>query len=226
MLLVGLRRKTISFCEATGALLINKFYLYLLLIGMSLTGVAHAQDNSDDWYDIEVIVFERTNPQDYAPEKWPQDPGFPELNGASEITSSETSAHRLLPRERYRLNNEYDKIAKTRNIRPLVHIAWRQLVPNRERGDRVHLHSFSGSGKTSTNRQATPLDGVISIGKGRFLHIDSDLVLHKNNAGTDIPEFIRMKGDLRMRSNELHYLDHPMGGVLIQITPVKVKAGT
>ncbi|MBI3773879.1 MAG: peptidoglycan binding protein CsiV [Gammaproteobacteria bacterium] len=205
----------------------NIIRLFVLLFGISLIGAAHAQDNSDDWYDVEVIVFERLNPQDYAPEKWPQGPGFPDLNGADEITAAETSPHRLLPRERYRLNNEYDKIAKSKNIRPLIHIAWRQLVPNRERGDRVHLHSFSGSGKTTSNRQATPLDGVISIGKGRYLHIDSDLVLHRNNSGsTGTPEFIRMKGDLRMRSNELHYLDHPMGGMLIQFTPVKAKAGT
>lgn len=199
--------------------MINSVRLFaLLLFTFNLIGPAYAQDKSDDWYDVEVIVFERLNPQDYAPEKSPQDPGFPDLTGSSEITPGDTSSHRLLPREQYRLNNEYDKIAKSKNLRPLIHIAWRQPVPERERGDRVHLHSFSGSGKTAARGMA-PLDGVLSISKGRYLHVEADLVLRKADVGSGSPQFYRMTGDLRMRSKELHYLDNPMGGMLIQFIP-------
>jgi hypothetical protein len=34
-----------------------------------------------------------------------------------------------------------------------------------------------------------------------------------------------MQASRRMRSGELHYIDHPLMGVLIKVTPVKLTAG-
>lgn len=98
------------------------------------------------------------------------------------------------------------------------------------------------------------LSGVISIGVGRYLHVDADLLLHKpqpDKPGEDgvtpadkrmdldtpppfadelmpvtametkqpTPEFFRIQGNLRMRSGEVHYLDHPLVGMLVLFTP-------
>jgi len=36
------------------------------------------------------------------------------------------------------------------------------------------------------------------------------------------PEYFRITGTLRMRSKEIHYLDHPMVGMLILFTPIEI----
>ena len=77
------------------------------------------------------------------------------------------------------------------------------------------------------------LDGTVRVELGRFLHVYTDLLLRKpvvleqvdpetqqtvqTPALLDIP----MREHRRMRSRELHYIDHPLLGVLVQITPVE-----
>lgn len=86
-----------------------------------------------------------------------------------------------------------------------------------------------------------PLDGTVTIRLARYLHIDADLIWHRMEQaredaqpgppieitmdGSPITPEVRMRGyrlneSRRMRSKELHYLDHPVYGVLALITPV------
>lgn len=91
------------------------------------------------------------------------------------------------------------------------------------------------------------LEGIIRIHLSRFLHIRSDLWFTQyaqNDAGqckmNDAPDVFgginqalppnlsytpllnfRLNQNRRLRSHELHYLDHPRFGLLIKFTPVK-----
>lgn len=62
------------------------------------------------------------------------------------------------------------------------------------------------------------LNGLIRVRRGRYLHVDVDLLLR--NATSSDP--IRAKLYRRMASGELHYLDHPKLGILIRA--VKLRA--
>ncbi|MCC5958914.1 MAG: peptidoglycan binding protein CsiV [Ectothiorhodospiraceae bacterium] len=73
------------------------------------------------------------------------------------------------------------------------------------------------------------LSGQIRIARERFLHADIDLRYVETRNGGDsrraaLPQFddldpiILMQERRRMRSDQLHYLDHPVLGVLIRIT--------
>ena len=100
---------------------------------------------------------------------------------------------------------------------------------------------------------AHTLSGVLSVGLGRYLHVEADLLLYKPELAStveeeftlpplvdefqlpeqfsdqnvmepvaeeiQIPEFFRIQGNMRMRSTEVHYLDHPLVGMLILFTP-------
>lgn len=66
---------------------------------------------------------------------------------------------------------------------------------------------------------APVLDGVFRLYLSRYLHAGVDLVYHRE--GVEIP--FRLKTSRRMRSNELHYLDHPVFGVLVKVTPYEVE---
>lgn len=76
------------------------------------------------------------------------------------------------------------------------------------------------------------LDGTVKLALGQYLHLYTDLVLRKPVATQTIsvgPEARRdnalyqfpVAEHRRMRSHELHYLDHPLLGILVQITPVE-----
>lgn len=76
------------------------------------------------------------------------------------------------------------------------------------------------------------LDGTVSVVLGRFLHINTDLIFrhpvadptpHQGEQVPSAPHLVdfRIRLHRRMRSGELHYLDHPLLGILVEITPVQ-----
>jgi hypothetical protein len=217
----------------------------------------------------------------------------------------------ILPPEQYRLNEAYQKLVDSEDYLPLLHVAWRQIIPPREKPDHIFIDDQLDDplpNETVTPEEVPPLDqalpadggtpevippvdeapplagvdlqpgsdttgedsfleqplevtppihtlsGIISIGVGRYLHVGVDLLLYKPqlqnmdmetggemppaaDLGTPLPplaaetpsegedeavpppEFFRIQGNLRMRSGEVHYLDHPLVGMLILFTP-------
>lgn len=89
---------------------------------------------------------------------------------------------------------------------------------------------------TSQSPPAEPphiLDGTFTLRRGRFLHVDVDLGYTKTvsveqpAATPDTPPvppqttryYVRMTDSRRVRDDSLHYLDHPLFGVLFMVTP-------
>ena len=84
--------------------------------------------------------------------------------------------------------------------------------------------------------QAGELEGMIKVILSRYLHVDSDIVFRPHVAeepqsffamevmeNTVQPVVYRMhQTRRRMRSRELHYLDNPVLGMLVLITPYEV----
>jgi hypothetical protein len=61
------------------------------------------------------------------------------------------------------------------------------------------------------------------VSRARYLHLWADLTYTTRIATADNPtptlQRFRMKQHRRMRSGEIHYLDHPMFGVVVLATP-------
>jgi hypothetical protein len=84
--------------------------------------------------------------------------------------------------------------------------------------------------------QAGELEGIIKVILSRYLHVDSDIVFRPHVAeepqsfyamevieNTVQPVVYRLQQTRRrMRSRELHYLDNPVLGMLVLITPYEV----
>ena len=91
------------------------------------------------------------------------------------------------------------------------------------------------------------IDGTVTISRNRYLHVDTDLwyteftpssaagidpqvdaeinknypdlVTHARQRGTHVPmQSYRMQQSRRMRSGEMHYLDHPFFGLIVKFT--------
>jgi len=85
------------------------------------------------------------------------------------------------------------------------------------------------------DEQLKTLDGTIKLHLGRYLHLEADLLyrsqiepLENNTFFMNLDEIeqpqtlFRMHQTRRLRSGELHYFDHPMFGMLVQITPYEL----
>ena len=61
---------------------------------------------------------------------------------------------------------------------------------------------------------------MIRLHRSRYLHVEPDLWF-MSNAADGQPYWVRINQNRRMRSEELHYLDHPLFGLLVRLTPWK-----
>ncbi len=95
------------------------------------------------------------------------------------------------------------------------HLSWLQNVP--ERGKPLSIMVA----KTDAD-----LTGYVRVTIGRYLHFEADLwtTLEKKDkiASPQDNQFIALRESRRMRSNELHYLDHPALGVITKISPYSI----
>ncbi len=190
----------------------------------------------------------------------------------------------ILPKQQHQLTDAYQKLLNSEDYLPLVHVAWRQVIPPREQPDRIFIYDklnatteqellrqelvtppastdFLAEAITddSSATNAVPehsLSGIISLGLGRYIHVEADLLLHKpqlenlildeqappafslpeptqfifdgfenESAAVEekqMPELFRIQGNLRMPSKKIHYLDHPLVGMLILFTPYEL----
>jgi hypothetical protein len=183
------------------------------------------------WYQIEIIVFSRTPAASDQPEYWPDDPGRPDLEGARQLGQvGDASPYARLPKSELKLDGAYWSLRGAPGLGPLVHLAWRQPISRPGGTPPVYLASGPG---------AAELEGTLEVSVSRFLHVNLDLLLRRTSPagpsrppalvaadGSGLPRYpvsspegyrYRMQAHRRMRSGEVHYIDHPLMGVLLRI---------
>ncbi len=193
-----------------------RFHHLLLLLVLSVAQPVVMAESQR--YDVEIIIFANTNPSDQG-EVWPYaDDGGQSLAGnyaTGRFTQLPAASHRLKP-VRYTLQQGGSHAV-------LYHRAWRQVPasPSRSVGYPVQA--------TASNR-GERVDGVVQLKRGRYLHMEVDLQLLDiplQSPGqyldtTTPPRAYRLREKRRIRSNKLHYFDHPRFGMLALVTPVSV----
>lgn len=173
----------------------------LALALIAPAGPAAAQD--DTWYAVELIVFANIDGAAYGEEIWPVDPGAPDLSRA--VPVAEGIGVPPVSPAAYRLSGVWQALKGSREYRPLRHLAWTQPGET-PRGAPVVLVG---------EEPEAAVRGLVQITRGRFLHARVDLVYD------DAGDRYRLEARRRMRSNELHYIDHPLFGVLVIVTPLR-----
>ena len=193
--------------------------LFVLITSVLVAPAVFAEaDKQARQFDIELLIFQNLVKND-AGEVWPVD--FSDW--FEEPVDSEPpdilTAVTWLPRSQLRLTAERNAMARSAPYRPLVHLAWRQVVPGRQSAKPVALPG------ARNNPDRASVDGLVRVTVERYLHLDLDLRLHlpagaepAASAEYGEPE-IRLRQQRRMRSKELHYFDHPRFGVIALITP-------
>jgi len=130
-------------------------------------------------------------------------------------------SYRPEPNNTYLLAGEDGRLQRSGVYRVLLHRAWIQPVPDRDRLQPMLIQIAESDGRR--------IDGYLGITRGRYLHMDTRLwyespavALPTEPKGADSnPGYMEMREQRRMRSGELHYLDHPKFGVLARVDPVQ-----
>lgn len=153
----------------------------------------------------------------------------------------------LLPAAQHDLNGVVKSLEASGRYRPLAHIAWQQPALTRRRAIAVRIMggwpraaALSVRGRSSPashHANGSFVDGSLRLYRGRYLHVLADFVFYRSQAPqfpaeaqqqaffdggqqvTPKPTRFRLSEHRRMRSRELHYLDHPLFGLVVQVTP-------
>lgn len=211
-------------------------YIALLLLMPSLL---LAQEDKRTWYDVEVIVFEQQEARGRDAERWDSVAHLPAAEQVAPLlpASDERIPFSQLPSSALRLQTVYQQLERAAQYKPLLHIGWRQQGLSRQEAPAVPIprdwdrgHGNADSEHEHAVLEEThipPLFGYVRLYRERFLHVAVDLRYQRTTENVEQqypylegrePVFV-MRQQRRMRSGELHYLDHPVLGVLVLVTP-------
>lgn len=190
-------------------------FLALVLLIFITSPVAAQTKKKTRWYNIEMIIFAQANASTGGNEIWPTLPGSPDI--------SSVVAYDPVPSSQRKLKAIYNSLKRTNGrLQPLIHKAWRQPVVSKKRTLPIAV---------SATADSFNLLGTVKISVKRYLHVDLDLLLSDSNRAAPIledgkslaaysrrPAQYRVISHRKMRSEELHFIDHPKVGVIIKAT--------
>lgn len=170
----------------------------LLLLGAS-TAVAQTR------YQIELILFTQPPLSDSQGEVALEvAPPFPaEIAWPLREPNTQGVGPEALPAEKQRLARLANRLRDQPGYQVIWHEAWQQT-----------LRGPASAPFISLPRALRPLgiEGRIRAYQSRFLHIQTDVRLSD-------PTVWRLHESRRMRPSEVHYLDHPLLGIIVRIDP-------
>ncbi len=132
-----------------------------------------------------------------------------------------------LKRNEQKLEGVYRRLRASANMRPLLHIGWRQPLNDKEQTpwlsfevsdlpEKKGLQNFIGNIRFSRN-QGLLVENIIS----GFKAADPNFVIEETDEQTPEPlaGYFELKENRKIKINKLNYFDHPTMGILIKVTP-------
>jgi hypothetical protein len=194
----------------------------LVLFPNCLLAAEKDEDSAPPWYEFEVLIFQRLDQGAGSTELWPMQTTELDLQnvipfnrkGKATLIEGKPIAYRPLPAEERRLASIWSRFRNSRNYRPLYHVAWRQQVVNPDDAKALYISLPPEDGQPAGLLNPAKLEGSIKMGVKRYLHIAADLQLRQYRDGQLVNYPLKIQR--RMRSGKLHYIDHPVLGILVQ----------
>lgn len=201
---------------------------------LNLVGSLNVQAENLE-YDFSVVIFEDTSNQYINSEKWEsyESLQLSRDKAINDSTPANTAGINISDIKTDMLDNQISKLKTTSRYKILVQKSWRQTGLDAESAVDIHIDSTSGTvNGTPGYEYRSSIEGTIKVILGRYLHMYFDMIyrkpgnntVYKDNAvriNNNVYEVYRIKSHRRMRSNELHYIDHPLVGILVMAQPVE-----
>ena len=165
-----------------------------------------------------------------------EDADYPESNNVIQVTHDTTTM----------LIDHVAKLKRSSRYNVLIHQSWQQIGLSYADAINIQINSSDIEStinkdteiftlekqtvKLDTQKTESNIEGSIKLILGRYLHIHTDLLYKrlKNTYRPNSPALhsnifdeFKIKSQRRMRSKELHYIDHPLLGILVLVSPIK-----
>ena len=157
-----------------------------------------------------------------------------------------------LPQGNHQLGGVRRVLELSRDYRPLLHVSWQQPGLDARDVRAIHLDNTRFEKKTAEQDEPPAgeewdqpeyvppvkvFDGIIRLRKSRFLHLDVDFAYFPDvleQPGLDSPggagdpgrlpaDYVRLTESRRVKPDELHYFDHPLFGLIIQVRRLELE---
>lgn len=189
-------------------------------------------------YEVELIIFEDATSRYINAEDWDYNDT---LHNIKPIESKKNRAddpeYKKLNWDGAKLAKNLDKLKKNSNYRVLLHTRWKQTGLDRKNTFIIPVdtnkNTLNGStladadsSKTETNSTESYITGHIALVMSRYLHFNVNLKYFKYQQNNNEFKVYPVASERRMRSKEIHYMDHPMVGVIVLATPYKIESKT
>lgn len=191
--------------------ILNTLFLPVLLASLTVSQAFAEADPEKDLlkYDVEIILFEDAHARYINSESWNFGNSFD--GRLSNSKSNVASYQNIKPAI---LRKEYNRLKKSSEYSILFYGAWRQTGLEKSKSFEINIEDLKNRHKVSSQNS---LSGSFKLVLARYLHIYNTLRYQRRTATA---ETYPVNSHRRMRSKELHYIDHPLVGMLIQINPV------
>jgi hypothetical protein len=167
--------------------------IVLAMLGLLLSSLPVASQQSPSRYDVEIVVFRIAGTA-----------GAEDLNVVSPPINA-TGGMQLTPTTQRRLTDEASRLRAAGGYQILAHTAWTQAP--------AAWNSRHGVSTAQLGLEDSGISGTVFIERGQYLHLGFDLRVDQGGHIYTISE-VR-----RVRPGETQYFDHPSVGILALISP-------
>ena len=195
------------------------------------------------WYQVEVVIVSQGGEAAWLGNNWREE-GPPPLgeNAVELLVGSDPGnagggkrrhAFRMLPASMLDLGGVVDRLERSSDYRVLLHVGWRQPGFPIDDAPGVHLGTFPGhgSGNRLPGAREEAVEGTVRLWRRRFLHVDADIAFgeidrwrertaREADRASDRLRVVRLTRSLRLKAGRLHFVDHPLFGVLLIAKPL------
>lgn len=214
-------------------------FMFLTLLPNVSYGVTA---NTESWYQVDIIIFSQITNAHYQSEAWLTPTPLHQPINTQVIIDADTvnqsmAAYTLLPDEQFDLTKALNKLNNDHQYHVIWHGAWVQPIYKRHRYQPTYLAGgqvYSAMAEMTNALTALPTSeftGLLTfVPTGNYIAVTADLRLTEMtdtlgntanflvNSSTPYQQFA-LQQTQRLRTDEVHYFDHPLFGMLIKLTP-------
>lgn len=209
----------------------KKIFSSLLIFMFMQPSLVKANTQGETRIQIEVVIFQSLALRGWTEEYWPDFDGITSTLNTTHMGAGDNYAQRIED-EHLSLKTEVSRMTTDRGYDVLAHFAWQQPLRSNQHAIPVLIEPSLQLRRTQTS----PLLGKIRVYQERFIHAEVNMELdrqiptrirtnfaqHQQIPINWLPESwrFRIEESRRIRYGQLHYLDHPIFGIMIKVDRV------
>jgi len=217
-------------------------YILILITSLGLFSKYSISFATETGYEVELIIFEDTSSRYLKSEDWSYNDMLLHTDiNSSASTQKKDPEYTSLNWESAKLSPQYKKLSTKSNFKILVNKRWKQTGLDRNETFNIPINSLLE--KHTEDTEVSPQDptqdieqnlqptesyitGNVKLIMSRYLHFNINLKYFKPQTdalgNTELISY-PVVNERRMKSREVHYIDHPLIGIVVLATPYKIK---